>query len=148
MIIPPHLESMCPNHRRLHPRSPGYHRRHRLPTAHPFRPLGPIGYLKPTKVIIVVYVTGGCTPERTWRFWYVRQRYVCIESSVPVRLCSQILDAQKTSVNSTTPYITYTIQSGVSRLKSNLASCALNYDSFRTQWLITATRNSSRYVRI
>ena len=51
---------------------------------------------------------------------------VCLHQLILLRTRLQITDAQKTSVNSTSPYITYIIRSGV----SFLVSYSSHYDSY------------------
>lgn len=74
---------------------------------------------RPPRVTFAVFAISGYIREKTLRLWCV---YTVLASPtdlqglmcVPVQHNTQITDALKTSENSTSPYITYIIRSGVS----------------------------------
>ena len=124
----PPLRLTCPNLRRplrMHPElCPLPPPRQALVL--PFRRQAHIACHPSTRPNSVVFVTSGCIQETTRRSWYA-----CLSHTAPTRLltdCSlpKITDAQKTSVNSTSPYITYIIQSGVRGSSSPVAPLSHN----------------------
>ena len=67
---------------------------------------------KTARATFVVTETGGCTPARTQRSWCVPASSVIHKDSL-MSVRDKITDAQKTTLHSNTPYITYVIHAGV-----------------------------------
>lgn len=58
--------------------------------------------------------TDGYIPERTWTFkWVLSSVQQSRQVLISLRLLIQIVDAQKTAENATSPYIAYVIKAGV-----------------------------------
>jgi hypothetical protein len=103
---------------------------------------------QPSRATSAAHAIGCCILERMWKFWCVdccRPAFLVVDGSMACFW--KITDAQKTSLNASSPYIAYVIKTGVWMVSFSLGGSMLTTfaPTCRMPKLDIDIRSSSRY---